>query len=113
MSSSAWNDLERTVARRLRGRRKLRGGAFSMKDLDVEVPDNPQLRICIDATYRSGNPAHHTLLSEARRKYCQEDGSVALLATKELREQCEVVCRLYPNDFAELLEALRASEEER
>src|SRR5690242_16653379 len=43
--SNAWKSLERAVAQKLGGKRKLRGSDFSQKDTDVELPDLPHWRI--------------------------------------------------------------------
>ena len=61
MTSNAWKRLEKLVAEELKGKRVLRGDDFSRKDVDVEVEDFQSLRI--DAKYRSGNLAHHSLPS--------------------------------------------------
>lgn len=99
--SKAWKELERTVARKLGGKRKLRGADFSASDFDVEVADMPHLRI--DAKYRASH-AHHRLLREVRDKYCTDEVHVAVLVTKARGEHGEVVS-LSLDDFARLISA--------
>lgn len=105
--SQAWKDLERTVAAKLGGRRKLRGANFAEEDFDVEVPDMPHWRI--DAKYRASH-AHHSRLREVRKKYCKDSTAVPLLVTKARGEHGEVVSMAL-DDFAALLTALRAARE--
>ena len=103
--SQAWKDLERTVAAKLGGRRKLRGANFAEEDFDVEVTDFAHWRI--DAKYRARH-AHHTLLREVRKKYCKDSTAVPLLVTKARGEHGEVVS-MSLDDFAAIVTALRAA----
>jgi hypothetical protein len=106
--SDAWKDLERTVAVKLGGRRKLRGANFAEEDFDVDVPDMPHWRI--DAKYRAKH-AHHSKLHEVRKKYCKDATAVPLLVTKARGERGEVVS-MSLDDFASLLAAFRAARDE-
>ncbi len=101
--SDAWKALERDVAKKLGGKRKLRGADFSQKDTDVELPDFPHWKL--DAKYRASH-AHHTFLREVRKKYCHGKLDVPVLITKGRREHGAVVC-MDLDDFANLIGALR------
>lgn len=83
-SSQAWKNLERSVAKELGGKRKLRGADFSESDTDVEVKQLPFLKI--DAKYRK-NHSHHSLLQEIEDKYCKEDVDVPVLVTKHHKQR--------------------------
>jgi hypothetical protein len=101
--SNAWKDLERSVAKKLGGRRKLRGADFSQKDSDVDLPDFPHWKL--DAKYRA-KQAHHKLLREVREKYCKSEHDMPVLITKAKGERGAVVC-LDLDDFVGLVGALR------
>jgi len=60
---TAWKALERTVAKKVGGKRKIdRGSNFMISDFDVEIPDRPHLKI--DAKYSSKPWAHHKLIEK-------------------------------------------------
>lgn len=102
--SQAWKNAERSVAKLLRGKRVLRGADFSVEDVDVIVPDFPELRI--DSKYRQRH-AHHTFVDEIVRKYCSKAGDEPVLVTKHARQKSAyVTVRL--ELFATLLDRIRA-----
>lgn len=101
-----WKRLERVVAQKLGGTRRLsRTFNWATSDFDVDIPDFPHWRV--DAKYRSAPFKHHGLLAEVRAKYCTP-GDVAVLVTKSRGEHGEVVS-LSLDDFAVLLASLRAA----
>ena len=100
--SERWKDLERTVARKLRGRRVPRWLDFGVSAPDVLVPDFPELVIDTKAYRRF---AHHTMLEVIAGKYC-EPGEIPVLVTKAEGQRGEYVT--IPLDwFAELLDKVR------
>lgn len=101
--SKVWKELERVVARKLGGKRIVRGDNFAVSNFDVSVPDMPHWRI--DAKYRA-KQAHHKHLRAVREKYCTDKAHVAILVTKAKGEHGEVVS-MGLDDFANLLLALR------
>lgn len=103
--SDAWKDLERRIADKLGGYRRIaRGQNYRISDFDVEVTDFPHWRI--DAKYRRQKFKHHAMLRDIREKYC-EKGDVPILVTKNAAEHGEVVSMLL-DDFAGMVNALRA-----
>ena len=106
-SKTAWKDLERLVAKVLKGRRILRGSDFSAHDVDVIVDDFPMLRI--DGKYRQ-RWGHHKFLVEVEKKYCKP-GDIPLLVTKHLKQRGAVVC-LDLDAFGVILQTIRELREE-
>ena len=107
--SSAWKDLERTVAKELGGQRILRGDDFRRSDVDVLVEDFPHFKI--DCKHRKGSWKHHSLLKEIKRKYCTSEYQVPVLVTKCRGEHGE--CVTVPlQAFKALLNALRVIRDE-
>lgn len=102
--SQAWKAHERAIAAALGGRRISRGDDFSRVDVDVVVDDFPFLRI--DGKYRQRH-AHHQLLTEIRKKYC-EPGDMPVLVTKQAREHGAVVS-VSLEDFGRLLDMARTA----
>jgi len=76
--SERWKELERAVARKLKGRRFPRWLDFGKSAPDVVVDDFPELVIDAKAYRRF---SHHTLLNEIEQKYCGA-GDVPVLVTK-------------------------------
>lgn len=81
--SKAWKDLERQVAKTLRGKRISRGDDFSRSDVDV-ICEFRALKI--DAKFRAKH-GHHTFMNEIERKYCTKPGDVPVLVTKTPGQQ--------------------------
>jgi hypothetical protein len=102
-SKTAWKSLEKETAKALRGIRVLRGADFSKKDVDVKVPDFPNLQI--DAKYRQAW-SHHKFLVEIQEKYCADPGDVPILVTKHPRQRGSVVS-LSLEHFGFLLDLIR------
>ena len=105
MTSKSWKDLEKLTAKSLKGVRVLRGADFSKKDVDVKVPDFPNLQV--DSKYRARNWAHHSYLAEIKAKYCNDEEDIAILVTKNHRQHGAVVS-LDLEAFSSLLDAIRA-----
>jgi len=101
--SRAWKNLERLVAKVLKGTRVLRGNDFSVKRVDVEVDDFPMLKI--DAKYRQ-RWSHHKFLAEVAEKYCNDDVDIAILVTKHPRQRGAVVV-MDLDQFGILLDTIR------
>ena len=101
--SNAWKNLERLVAKVLKGQRVLRGADFSKPDIDVLVPDFECLRV--DAKYRQ-KWAHHRYLDDVWRKYCRHRGDMPVLVTKHPHQQGAVVV-MDLEHFGVLLEVIR------
>lgn len=102
--SQAWKDLERLVAKALKGKRISRGDDFARMDVDVVVPDMPELRI--DAKYRTRH-AHHTFMKEIAEKYIEHDWQEPVLVTRHHHQKSAyVTVRL--EFFATLLDVMRA-----
>lgn len=100
--SQRWKSLERTAARKLRGERVVREHMF-VKAPDGIVPDFGLIIEC--KAYRAF--AHHTIIEDARRKYCR-DGEHVALVTKHAGQQGEYIT--LPLDFvAALLDEVRAA----
>jgi hypothetical protein len=94
--SNAWKNTERKVAKRLGGKRRLRGADFSQSMGDVEHP-----LFSIEVKYRKRLPVILTGgLAQARR--CSEDGKVPILVLKEARTAGEMVV-ISLRDFEDLL----------
>lgn len=105
--SGAWKNLERESARMLGGNRVTRGADFSVSDVDVKIPELPFLKV--DAKYRKSH-AHHSLLEEVRKKYCNA-GDIPVLITKHHRQRGANVT--IPLElFAVLLDAFRQQNED-
>lgn len=99
--SQRWKDLERTTARKLRGRRIVRQDFFESSP-DVEVPDLGILAEC-KAYKRFG---FHLHMAQAA-KYCRE-GETPILITKSANQIGEYAT--VPLDFlAGLLDEVRAA----
>lgn len=92
-----WKDLERTAARKLRGRRFPRWLDFGQSAPDVVVDDFPELVIDAKAYRRF---AHHTLIEDIEAKYCSS-GDVPVLITKHSGQVGEYAT--VPLDFLALL----------
>lgn len=105
--SKAWKAAELAVAKKLGGRRILRGSDFSESAADIDLPDLPHWRL--DVKYRAKH-AHHTFLREVREKYCAK-GDVPVLITKARGEHGAVVS-MSLDDFAALLAAFRGARDE-
>jgi hypothetical protein len=106
--SQSWKDAERLAAKVLRGKRISRGADFSREDVDVEIPDLPELRV--DSKYKVRH-AHHTLMQGIIDKYVKEDGQEPVLVTRTHRQQgAYVTVRLEFLGF--LLDVLRAYAQE-
>jgi hypothetical protein len=102
-SKTAWKALEKQVAKALKGIRVLRGADFSKTDVDVKVPDFPNLQI--DAKYRT-SWAHHSYLEEVRAKYCNDPVDMPILVTKTHGQRGAVVV-MDLEHFGLLLESIR------
>lgn len=83
MPSQRWKDLEREAARALGGKRVVRPD-FGEPDVDVTVPAWPELRVDCKAYKRF---AHHSLMQDIERKYCDRPGQVPVLVTKHERQR--------------------------
>jgi hypothetical protein len=83
MSSKAWADLERTVARKIGGVRNIEKG---VKQQDVEHP-----LFSIECKLRASLPA---LLMQAfgQARGNAKDGQIPLVVLKQARSKGEVVC---------------------
>ena len=101
--SQAWKDAERQFAKYVGGKRVSRGADFSKEDVDVIVPDFPEMRC--DAKYRVRH-AHHSFLEEIQEKYCADPTHEPVLFTKSHRQQggCVTVRAEY---FGQLVEEAR------
>lgn len=107
--SQAWKNLERLVAKALKGKRISRGDDFARMDVDVVVPDLPELRI--DAKYRTRH-AHHTFMKEIVEKYIDKDEQEPVLVTRHHHQKSAyVTVRL--EFFAFLIDTLRAYTKEK
>lgn len=107
--SVAWKNLERQVAKALKGRRVLRGSDFSHSDVDVILDDLPELRL--DAKFRVKH-SHHKFMRELVARYCQAPGQEPVLITKTHHQKSAfVTIRL--ELFALLVDALRYVGEEK
>lgn len=102
--SQAWKNLERQVAKSLKGRRISRGDDFSRKDVDVVLDDLPELRV--DAKYRTRH-AHHTFMREIEQKYITKDTEEPVLVTKH-HNQTSAYVTVRLEFFGFLLDVLRA-----
>lgn len=110
MSSKAWKELEKLVAKALRGKRISRGDDFSRKDVDVEVEDFDMLRI--DAKYRSSvNWYHHSFLAEVKDKYCTLPEHIPVLVTKT-KGQRGANLTVQLDHFGVILDAIRELRDE-
>ena len=107
-SKTAWKNAEKKVAQTLRGKRVLRGADFSVKDVDVKVPDFPTLKI--DSKYRA-SWAHHTYLEEVATKYCASPVDMPILVTKHHKQRGAVVVMDLAH-FGVLLDVVRELREE-
>lgn len=103
--SQAWKNAERLAATVMRGKRISRGADFSKEDVDVEVPDIPELRI--DAKYRTRH-AHHTFMKGIEEKYCSEPEHEPVLVTKH-HNQTSAYVTIRLEFFGLLLDALRTA----
>lgn len=101
--SQAWKNLERQVAKAFKGRRISRGDNFARTDVDVVVPDLPELRI--DAKYRTRH-GHHTFMKELEQKYVTEEGQEPVLVTKT-HNQTSAYVTVRLEFMAVLLDVLR------
>lgn len=81
--SQRWKQLERDTAEALGGRRVVRGGDFSVSDVDVIVEDLPHLKVDCKAYAKF---AHHTLVDEIRERYCKAESDEPVLVTKGSRQ---------------------------
>lgn len=99
--AARWKELERTVARKLKGRRFPRWLDFGQSAPDVVAVDGyPELVVDCKAYRRF---SHHTLMETIEAKYCDRPGDVPVLVTKAEGQRGEYVT--LPLDFlAELLE---------
>lgn len=96
-----WKELEKKTAEALGGVRINRSNDYGESNVDVIVPWISGLRI--DCKYRSSH-AHHSLVEEIRRKYC-ENGDWPILVTKHRGSHREyVTCDL--SLFASMLDLL-------
>lgn len=82
--SQSWKDFERQVAKKLEGKRILRGDNFSESRPDIDKSEFPFLKI--DCKYRQ-RYLHHSIFREIKRKYCKEKEDVAVMMTKEKRRK--------------------------
>lgn len=103
--SQAWKDLERHAAARLKGRRVVRGGDFSVSDVDVIVEDFPALKV--DCKYRKSH-AFHALVEEIREKYCSGGGAPVMI-TRHNRGKT-VYATMDLELFAQLLDLIRVED---
>lgn len=83
-----WKELEKKTALALSGTRINRAADYGISDVDVVLPDFPQLRV--DCKYRTRH-AHHSLIEEIRSKYCANNGDYPVLVTKHHHSQREYV----------------------
>lgn len=101
-NSKAWRDLERLVAKAMRGKRISRGDDFSRSDVDVRCEFRA---LKIDAKFRAKH-GHHTFVNEIIRKYCTKPGDVPVLVTKTPGQQGAYVT--VPLDhYAKLIDLVR------
>lgn len=103
--SQAWKDLERTVAKKLGGKRITRGQNFSVSALDVEHP-----LFFIDAKYRQSLGFlswFDKLIDDSKRLYPGVD-RINLLVCKKANRRGEFVI-LTLDDLAKLMLSIATS----
>jgi hypothetical protein len=95
--SDAWKELERTVARKLGGKRLIRGNNFSESMLDVEHP-----WLALDAKWRSSlaTVTWFKKLCKDNDKIYKGEGKIPALVIKEENMRGELVVLLL-DDFVE------------
>ena len=102
--SQAWKALEREAAEHSGGTRVYRGADFSVKDVDVQVPDLSFLQI--DAKYRVRH-GHHRFMQDIEEKYCKNPEDEPVMFSKTHGQHC--CYATVRGTFLEfLLEVLRA-----
>ncbi len=109
--SDAWKNFERAVAELFqkfgftKAFRVSRGDDIGVSDTDVKVPDCPGIQV--DAKYRKGGWAHHTIFFECEEKYVGDDpdkflilptkggGERGALVTLRLEKLLELLAKVY------------------
>jgi len=100
--SKAWKALERTTAKKLRGKRVWRA-SYSIEDVDVNIPDFPSFKI---DTKRYKKFRTFALYEKMKAKYCKSAKDNAILILRQWNKQTKLVV-IDIDLFAKLLDFVR------
>lgn len=100
MSSNAWKNHERSVAKAFGGTRHLRGGDFSDSAGDVDLPDDSPF--VIECKYRAKLPLVITDALTQARGYAKGGAKIPLAVLKQKRTNGAIVC-IDMDDFISLI----------